>query len=179
MIAFTEHTKDNTQGETKDLLASIESGYGFVPNLFGLMAEAPTTVQAYLQLNELLSKTSIAMPQLQVALLAASIENKCDFCSIAHRAIGKNSGANVASLDALNAGEKIADDKDRAIADFTISVVHNRGWVPEQDTTAFLNAGFTKQNILEVILVVTIKTLSNYSNHFTKPEANPELLAML
>jgi len=179
MTTFTEHNTENTQGETKALLESIKSGYGFVPNLFGLMAEAPTTVQAYLQLNDLLAKTSIPMPQLQVALLAASIENDCEFCRVAHRAIGKKMGANTESLTALNEGKEIVDAKDKAIAEFTKAVVQHRGWVPESDTNKFLAAGYTKQQILEVVLVVTIKTLSNYSNHFTKPEANPELLAML
>lgn len=179
MTTFTEHTIENSQGETKKLLESIESGYGFVPNLFSYMAEAPTTVQAYLQLNDLLAKTSIPMPQLQVALLAASIENDCDFCRVAHLAIGKKMGANTESLAALNEGREISDAKDKAIADFTKAVVHHRGWVPEKETEKFLAAGYDKQNILEVVLVVTIKTLSNYSNHFTKPEANPELIAML
>ncbi len=105
--------------------------------------------------------------------------DKCDFCAVAHRAIGKSMGANVDSLDALNQGKVITDTKDRAIAEFTISVVKNRGWVPEDDVQKFLAAGYTQQQILEVVLVVTIKTLSNYSNHFTKPTANKELVAML
>ena len=179
MTEFTAYTLETAKDEAKDILGNIQAGYGFIPNLFSYMAEAPTTVQAYLQLNELLGKTSIPMAQLQVALLAASKENNCDFCTVAHRAIGKQSGANPESLNALNEGREIADPKDKAIADFTISVVRNRGFVPEADTQAFLAAGYTQQQILEVILVVTIKTLSNYSNHFTKPEANPELLTML
>lgn len=179
MTDFTAYTIETAQGESKELLSSVQKGYGFVPNLFSYMAEAPTTIQAYLMLNELLAKTSIPMPQLQVALLAASIENKCDFCIVAHRAVGKSMGANVDSLNALNQGDVIADAKDRAIAEFTTSMVKNRGWVPENEVQTFLEAGYTKQQILEVILVVTIKTLSNYSNHFTKPTANKELLAML
>ena len=179
MTTFTAHTVENTTGDTKDLLSSIQQGYGFLPNLFSYMAEAPTTVQAYLALNDLLAKTSIPMPQLQVALLAASIENDCNFCKVAHRAIGKKMGANPASLDALNNGEFVSDAKDRAIAEFTVAVMRNKGWVPDKDVQSFLSAGYNQQQILEVILVVTIKTLSNYSNHFTQPEPNPELLAML
>ena len=143
------------------------------------MAEAPTTLKAYLQLNQLLGEASLPMAQMQVALLAASLENGCDFCSVAHRAIGKTMGANVDSLTALNEGCDIVDDKDRAVADFTRSVVRNRGWVPEDEVQMFIAAGFNQQHILEIVLAVTIKTLSNYANHFTKPEANPELLAML
>ncbi len=179
MTEFTAHTLKSVTGEAKDLLQNVNAAYGFVPNLFSYMAEAPTVLQAYLQLNELLEKSSIPAAQLQVALLAVSKENDCGFCTVAHRAIGKQSGANPESLNALNEGREISDPQDRAIADFTKSVVRNRGWVPEADTEAFLAAGFTRQQILEVILVVTIKTLSNYCNHFTRPEANPELLAML
>ncbi|SFD14662.1 carboxymuconolactone decarboxylase family protein [Pseudoalteromonas denitrificans] len=179
MTDFTFHTLESSQGETKELLSSIQQGYGFLPNLFAYMIEAPTSVQAYLMLNDLLAKTSIPMPQLQVALLAASIENKCDFCTVAHRAIGKQMGAEPASLNALNNGDIIESDKDRAIAEFTISMIKNRGFVPEKDTQAFLSAGYTQQQILEVILIVTIKTLSNYSNHFTQPKPNAELLNML
>jgi len=179
MTTFAAHTIENSTGDTKELLSSIQKGYGFLPNLFSYMAEAPTTVQAYLALNDLLAKTSIPMPQLQVALLAASIENDCNFCTVAHRAIGKQMGANSASLDALNNGEKITDTKDSAIAKFTVAVMKNKGRVPEEDVQAFLSAGYNQQQILEVILVVTIKTLSNYSNHFTHPEPNAELLAMI
>jgi uncharacterized peroxidase-related enzyme len=179
MTTFTAHTVENSTGDTKELLSSIQQGYGFVPNLFSYMAEAPTTVQAYLALNDLLAKTSIPMPQLQVALLAASIENDCNFCTVAHRAIGKQMGANPASLDALNSSQTIIDSKDRAIAEFTVAVMKNNGRVPDEDVQSFLSAGYNQQQILEVILVVTIKTLSNYSNHFTHPEANPELLAMV
>jgi len=179
MTTFAAHTIENSTGDTKELLSSIQKGYGFIPNLFSYMAEAPTTVQAYLTLNDLLAKTSIPMPQLQVALLAASIENDCNFCTVAHRAIGKQMGANSASLDALNNGEQITDTRDSAIAKFTVAVMKYKGRVPEDDVKAFLSAGYNQQQILEVILVVTIKTLSNYSNHFTHPEPNAELLAMV
>ena len=49
----------------------------------------------------------------------------------------------------------------------------------DAEINAFLSEGFTKQQILEVILIVSIKTLSNYINHLTQPEANKELLEMI
>jgi len=64
------------------------------------MAEAPTTIEAYLTLNSIIDKTSFTPGQQQVALLAASTENECDFCIAAHRAIGKMKQANQQTLDA-------------------------------------------------------------------------------
>lgn len=179
MVDFTFHTPENTSGATKELLAGIQKGYGFIPNLFGYMAEAPTTVEAYLALNDLVSKTSLSPGQQQVALLAVSVENDCDFCSVAHRAMGKMKKANEQTLAAVSSHSTINDPQDRALVAFAQSVTKNRGRPSDAEVQAFLNAGFTKQKILEVILIVSIKTLSNYINHLTHPEPNKELLAML
>ena len=179
MTDFTFHTTENSSGESHELLAGIQKGYGFVPNLFAYMAEAPIAIKAYMQLNALLSESSFTAAQLQVALLASSVENDCAFCTVAHRAMGKKSAAKQQSLDALNEGTEVEDPQDRAIVNLVKSLVNNRGWVQENEINDFLAAGFTRQQYFEMLVVVTIKTLSNYTNHVTKPEPNPELLAML
>ena len=179
MVNFTFHTPENTSGPTKELLTGIQKGYGFFPNLYGYMAEAPTTIEAYLTLNELLAKTSLSPAQQQVALLAVSVENGCDFCTVAHRAMGKLKKANEQTLTAVSSHSAINDPQDRALAAFAQSVTKNRGRPSKAEVQAFLDAGFNKQQILEVILIVSIKTLSNYINHLTNPEPNKELLAML
>ncbi len=179
MTRFTFHTPDTTSGPTRELLEGIRKGYGFIPNLFAYMAEAPTTVEAYLALNELIAKGSLSAAQQQVALLAVSVENDCEFCIAAHRAIGKMKGANPQTLNALASGSEIADASDRTLATFTRAVVKSRGRPGAAAIQAFLDAGFTKAQILEVILIVSIKTLSNYINHLTNPEPNKELLAAI
>lgn len=179
MSIFTAHTPENTSPDAQKLLQGIQSAYGFIPNLFTYMAEAPVTIEAYLALNQLIAKSSLTPAQAQTALLTVSLENKCDFCTLAHRAIGKKSGANPQTFEALINKTEIVDSKDRALVSLTQKVVQQKGWVSDEELQVFLNAGFTKQQVLEVILVVTIKTLSNYINHLTKPEVNPELMAML
>jgi len=179
MTDFTFHTPTNATEPAKSLLNNIQEGYGFIPNLFAYMAEAPATLEAYLTLNALVAKTSLTAAQQQVTLLAVSVENECDFCTVAHRAMGKLNQSNAQTLSALNTGKKIDDASDAALAAFAQSITKNRGRPNDAEVQAFLDAGFTKQQIFEVILIVSIKTLSNYSNHLTNPEANPELLKML
>lgn len=179
MSPFTFYTQENSSGKTQSLLDGIQQGYGFVPNLFAYMAEAPTTIEAYLTMNELIGKGSFSAAQNQVALLAVSIENGCDFCITAHRAIGKMSKANQQTLDALHSHAEIDDASDRALVTYVRKVVKQRGYMSEGDIRNFMDAGFTRQQLMEVVLIVSIKTLSNYINHITEPEANPELLAML
>lgn len=179
MVNFTFYTPENTSGKTQELLLGIQKGYGFVPNLFAYMAEAPTTIEAYLALNDLIAKTSFTPAQQQIALLAVAVENGCDFCSVAHRAIGKMKGVNTQTLSALATYDVVSDTQDRALTKFVQTVTKNRGRPAEAEVQAFLDAGFSKQQILEVILIVSIKTLSNYINHLTHPVANKELLGMI
>ncbi len=179
MINFTFHTLEDTSETAKPILEQIQKGYGFIPNLFSYMAEAPTTLEAYLTLNKIIEKTSFTPAQQQVALLAASVENDCEFCTVAHRAIGKMKQANIQTLNAINTKTTIEDQKDAALAKFTQSVVKDRGVLTERAVNDFIGAGFTQQQILELMIIVSIKTLSNYINHLTKPEPNPELLSMI
>ena len=179
MSEFIFHTQENTSGQTKALLEGIQQGYGFVPNLFAYMAEAPTTIEAYLAMNELIAKGSFSPAQQQVALLAVSKENGCDFCITAHRAIGKMNKANQQTLDAIHSEAVIDDASDRALVTYARKVVKQRGYVSDEDIKEFIAAGFTRQAVLEIVLIVSIKTLSNYINHITEPEANNELLEML
>lgn len=179
MTDFTFYTPENAPAPIKKIFGGIQQTYGFIPNLFAYMAEAPVTVEAYLALNDYVSKTSLTPAQQQTALLTASVENGCGFCTVAHTAIGKMKKANEQSLQAVCSHGQITDPKDRALVNFTQAIIKKRGRLDDSEIQAFLDAGFTKQQIFEVILIVAIKTLSNYSNLLTKPEPNKELLAML
>jgi uncharacterized peroxidase-related enzyme len=179
MNQFKYHTPENSQGPAKEILTSVQQKYGFVPNLFAYMAEAPYTIEAYAMLTELLNKTALSAAQQQIALLAVSHYNQCEFCQVAHRAFGKMNQADPQTLQAINDDHVINDPSDKALVDMVVAIVDTRGWVKQTQLDAFLAAGFTRQNVYDLILIVTIKTLSNYANHLTKPEANEQLVAML
>ena len=69
-------------------------------------------------------------------------------------------------VESLRSGSSIADPKLNALAEFTRAVVQNQGLVDSSVTEAFLAAGYTNENILEVITGVAQKIVSNYTNHF-------------
>lgn len=179
MNLFTQYSIDTAPAAAKPLLENIQKSYGFIPNLFNYMAEAPTTIEAYLALNDLVGKSSLSPIDAQLALLTTSIENDCDFCKTAHLAFAKKFGAKPQTVAALINKQEIHCPRDAALVAFTQQVVNKRGHLSPEEVDNFLSAGFSKQQIMEVILVVTIKTLSNYINHLTQPEVNPEVLAML
>lgn len=179
MSDFTFYTTKNTNGEAKEILESIDKQYGFVPNLFAYMAEAPYTIEAYSMLTDLLSKTGLSAAHQQVALLAVSQYNQCEFCKVAHQAFGKMAKANPQTLSAIINDTPIEEIEDKVLVDTIISIVDNRGWISDDMLQSFFDAGFEKRNVYDLILIVTIKTLSNYANHLTRPEPNQQLLDML
>jgi len=177
MANFTFYTIETAPDDAKPMLEQVQQGFGFVHNLFAYMAEAPTAVEAYLALNGIIAKTSFTPAQQQIALLATSVENGCGFCSVAHRAGGKMKKAKQQTLDAVNENQAISDASDAALVKFTQEAVRLRGNLPDESVDEFLAAGFTKQQVFELMIIIAIKTLSNYTNHLTHPEPNEELLA--
>jgi uncharacterized peroxidase-related enzyme len=179
MTNFTAYNLENATEERLTLLSNIQKAYGFIPNLFAYMVEAPVAVEAYLALNKFISQSSLTPSQAQLALLTVSRENECDFCSTAHRGLAKKMGVKIQSIEAVLNGGLPSCSQDAALVQFVRLLVQKRGWLSEQDTDDFLKVGFTKQQIFELMLVLAIKTLSNYTNHLTHPQPNPEFLAML
>ncbi|MDZ7771753.1 MAG: carboxymuconolactone decarboxylase family protein [Balneolaceae bacterium] len=177
---FDIYTADNAPENSRPLLNAAEENFGFIPNLLGEFAESPAVLQGYLQLNEAVSQTDFSPKEQQLAILAASIENKCHYCSAVHSTILKNQlKVDEDTVNAVRSGEGLDDPKLDALVSYTRSVVRSRGHVDAGEVRSFLDAGYSKRNLLEVNLIVTLKTLSNYTNHLAdtpldeafKPEA--------
>lgn len=71
---------------------------------------------------------------------------------------------------ALRNATPIADCKLEALRQFTIVINQSRGWPTDTQVAAFLDAGYTRQTVLEVILGTALKTLSNYTNHIAETD---------
>ncbi len=166
MSLFQLHTVESAPEGSRSLLAEGQKRMGFVPNLYAGLAESPAALEAYFALSAILAKTQLTPAEQQVVMLNASVENGCNYCVAAHSMLAKN----VAKVDpdtlcSLREQQPIADPRLRALADFTRLVVQQRGWVDEPAVQAFLDAGFSRANVLDVVMGVTMKTLSNYANH--------------
>jgi len=168
MTDFNLYTETTAPEAAQPTLNTAKAAFGFVPNLLGTLAESPAAVESYLTLAGLVDKTSLSPVERQVVLLTASFENTCTYCMAAHSTIAQGAGMSAEVLNALRAGATLPDAKLEALADFTRTVVRERGFVGDAALNAFLNAGYTKANVFDVILGVTLKTLSNYSNHIAE-----------
>lgn len=178
MSTFTTHTIDSAPKMARPLLEGARKKLGFVPNLYGNLAEAPIVLKSYFDLSASFEETSLNPVARQVVLLAISVENGCEFCVAAHSMIARNMvKAPNEVVDALRNRKPIPDARLEALSVFTRTVVRERGWAGGQPLEAFLSAGWTKRQALEVVLGVAMKTLSNYANHLTGTKTNEQFAA--
>lgn len=168
MTAFTVHDKNSAPEGAVEALAGAEQAFGFVPNLLGVFAESPETLEAYLTLGKLLGQTKLSETERQTMLLAISRFNECEYCVAAHSAIAGMHKVPQGVVDAIRSDRPIDDPKLEALREFTTAVVEKRGWVSDLDVESFLEAGYSKANVLDVILATSFKTLSNYTNHIAQ-----------
>ncbi len=165
MADLTIHTKDSAPEASKDLLEVTQAKYGFIPNLLGEMAEAPSLLKAYLTVGEALEASSLTAQEQQVVILTVSYLNECSYCMTAHSAVAKTVGLPDDEIDALREGQPMSDAKLEALRAFTGILVEKRGWASDEDIAAFFTAGYTRAQVLEVILGIAFKTMSNFTNH--------------
>jgi uncharacterized peroxidase-related enzyme len=178
MTAFPTHTIKTAPEASRPALQQAQQALGFVPNLYANLAEAPAALNGYLSLASAYGRASLSAHERQVVLLAASVENGCEFCVAAHSLLARHvDKLDSAVVDALREGRRIADDRLEALATFARQVVRERGWVAGAPVERFLAAGYSHEQALEVVLGVALKTLSNYANHLTGTVVNDELLS--
>ena len=179
MIDLTLHTRETAPAGAVGAIDAAREAYGFVPNLIASLANAPAAAVAYMAVADAFDGSSLSAQEQQLVLLTTSFQNRCHYCMAAHSVVGDMVGLPDHVLQAVRDGQEISGDaRLEALRAFTASVVENRGWVPEQEVDAFLDAGFDARSVLEVLTGVTLKTLSNYMNHLAATPVDPQFEAM-
>lgn len=165
MNEFTRHTIETAPQKSKDFLASSHKEMGRVPELYAVMAESPEILIAYKQLHEQFTATSFSNEELTVVWQTINVEHECQYCVPAHTAIANMMKVDPAITEALRNKEALPTEKLQALHEFTLAVVRQRGFVTQEQRNAFYQAGYQHKQVLEVILGLSQKVISNYVNH--------------
>lgn len=158
----------------KGILKATKSKMGAIPNMFKMMANNPSLLNAYTKSDETFRNDSGFTPQEQeVVLLSVAVYNGCTYCVAAHSFLAKHqSEVSQDIIDALRNGKELSDSKLKALSQFTISVVKERGYPTQEATKAFKDAGYKDEHIAGVITGVGMKTMSNYINHIAETKVD-------
>ncbi|MBM7454904.1 alkylhydroperoxidase family enzyme [Oceanisphaera litoralis] len=165
MKSFQVHDMNSAPADSKPLLEKSLNAYGMIPNLHGIMAEAPAALQAYQTMNELFLDTSFNAEEKTVIWQSINVEHGCHYCVPAHSAIARSMQVDERLNQALREGNPMPNAKLQALRDTTLALVRGRGRVEDAELEHFYRAGYGRQQLLEIIVGISQKVMSNYINH--------------
>lgn len=168
MTEFTLYNLETASAEAKPLLQNALAAFGMIPNLTATMAESPEALEGYQKLHELFQQTSLTNVERHVVWLAINVEHNCGYCVPAHTMIAKMQGVDDATIEALRNAAPLADAKLEALRTFTLKVLRTRGTVSDADMEEFFAAGYGRRQLLDILLGLAQKVMSNYMNHMAK-----------
>ena len=157
------------------LLSQVRQHYGFIPNALGAMAASSKALEAYMILDKMVRETSFSDLERNIVLLTVTREGDCSYCVAAHSVFAKMDNVPEAIIQSLRDDEPLTDPRLEVLHQFTSKVVKQNGNLDENEIKAFLDAGFTREQALEVILIHANKIIAMQANRVMGTDLDPEL----
>ncbi|WP_372938255.1 carboxymuconolactone decarboxylase family protein [Seonamhaeicola sp.] len=159
-------TREEVSPNNQAIFDNLQNSLGFVPNLYATYAHSETALENYLNFAN--AKTSLSAKEKEVVNLVVSEVNSCIYCLSAHTAIGKMNGFTDAQILEIRSGNASFDNKLDALAKLAKNATENRGNTNQDILNNFFNAGYSKGNLIDVLVLVGEKTISNYIHNTTQ-----------
>ncbi len=173
-LSLSPQTAASAASPADAILEGTQSQLGFVPNMYAAMANAPGLLDTYRQgYDHIRQRSGFTPAEQEVIFLTISRFHGCNYCMAAHSMIAENmSGTPADVVQAIRDDQAIADPRLAALNRFTRVLVESRGLPGRADVEDFLAAGYDEQRILQIVLAIAVKTLSNFSNHLFHTEVD-------
>jgi AhpD family alkylhydroperoxidase len=178
-IPYQIHNIESAPEKSRHALAVLKRELGFIPNVAAAMAESPVLLNAFVAVFETFHRGSFPGRERQVLLLSNAVANGCAWAVALHSTLALNEGVSAEDVDAIRARRLPMDARLRALSAYTRALNEKRGHANRHDLAAFTDAGFTHDQVLEVIVGLAGSVFTNYTGNITKPpvEADFELQA--
>ena len=175
MNEFKIHDIANAPTGAREELERIQSERGHIHNVYAVMAESPQLLRGHAALWQLFEDASLGEQERRVVLLTASRENRSAYSVALQSENAVRHDVRPEVIEAIRASKPLKDKKLEALRSFTAKVVNSRGQVSEQDIKVFLDAGYSRANVLEIVLAVGMVTLTNYTNLIARTPLDKDL----
>ena len=162
---FPSHDLTTAPEASKALLEKSQKAFGRLPGLHKVLAESPQAYEGYQLLHKLFTETNFDVDELTVVWQSINVENESHYCVPAHTGIAKIMKVHAELTEALRNETALPSAKLEALRTFTVQMVRDRGNVSKAKIKAFFDAGYSHRAVLDVILGLAQKTMSNYINH--------------
>lgn len=167
MSDFNIPTREEVSTNNQQIFDNLNKQLGFVPNLYATMAHSTTGLERYLAFQG--GKTSLNNKEKEAVNLVVSEVNECKYCQSAHTVIGKMNGFSEEEVRGLRAGNS-DNEKLNALVSLAKELTENKGKASNEALKAFYDNGYTKENVVDVILQISDKIAMNYLHNLTQIE---------
>ncbi|MBB3262142.1 putative peroxidase-related enzyme [Paraburkholderia bannensis] len=165
MTRLTTLKPGEATGEAAAIFGQIKASLGKVPNAYATIGtHSPQTLSAMLNVDAVISASSLEAADVEAIRLAVSALSGCDYCLAAHTMLGKMAGLKPDLMKNIRAGQGVGDARLDALLIFVRTVVASRDTVPANVLDALLSAGYSERQVVEILLVITSITFTNLVN---------------
>lgn len=166
MKTVTVPTYEQVSPANQVIFDNLKKALGFVPNLYATFAHSETALPTYLALQN--AKSSLSPKAREVINLVVSQVNACAYCLAAHSALGKMVGFTPEQILEIRRGGASFDPRLDALAKLVRNIALERGHPAPAVVQAFFAAGWTEGNLVDALVVVGDKMVSNFLHGVTQ-----------
>lgn len=169
MSRTTILTPDQVPADSKATLDVFTKNLGFTPNMMAAFAQSPIAFNAWATLLGSLSKALDVKTRDSIGLAVSEV-NGCNYCLTVHSFTAEHM-ANLPADEIILARKGRANDVKRdAAIQFARKIVETGGKVSDADLKDVRHAGYTDANLIEIVALVAMYSLTNYLNNVFDPE---------
>ncbi len=177
MRPFKVPERNQVNEQNQKIFDNLENKLGMVPNIYATYAYSDNALGRYMSFAN--GKTSLSTKEKEVVNLVVSQINGCSYCLAAHTQLAKMNGFTDDQILQIRNGGADFDKKLDALAKLASEITKNRGIIEDEQLANFFDAGFSRENLVDLVLAVADKTATNLLHNITDipvdfPEA-PEL----
>ena len=167
MAALTPQTIESAPQGSKLTLQAIQKRDGFIPNLIATFASSPALLKGYVGLDIAWEESSFSAQERQLICLTASVVNRCRYSIAAHATALKGLKVDPECIQAVRNRDPLGDGRLDALVALTRELVAERGFVAPKTLERFVAAGFNEVALMEVLIGVALKVMSDYLDNLT------------
>jgi len=154
--------------DSKPTLDAFTKNIGFTPNMLATFAQSPIAFNAWAALRGSLNK-ALDLKTRETISLAVSEVNGCNYCLAVHSFMANLARVPAGEIILARKGHAIDPKRDAAVQ-FARKVIVARGQVSDADVKAVRDAGYTDANVMEIVALVAMYSLTNFFNNVFDPE---------
>jgi uncharacterized peroxidase-related enzyme len=168
-LNYPTHTLATAPANSKAALEQLQKAFGVIPNIAGAIANSPKLINALVGMFQQVHTSSLTEPEIQIVLLTDAVTNSCTYAVAFHTALAIQRGVSSEETDAVRARQAPKDSRFAALSTLAKKLIEKRGHASEQELDAFIAAGFTKEQVLEVVAIVAASAITNYDGTIANP----------